>query len=171
MLDNTVAGGIPSGIGIYESMEKECMEEASLDATLVKKYARAVGAVSYFFRCVRTIFRRLQANSCVRTSQGWLQPEIEYVYGIAIPPHIDGSIFEPKPLDGEVESFEVGLVFITPSQANNAIQFMNQDKVTEKLRAGLFKPNCGLGKWFTPSTKPELNQAQCLLTFFCVWGT
>jgi hypothetical protein len=29
------------------------------------------------------------------------------VYDIAIPPDVDASIFEPKPLDGEVESFEV----------------------------------------------------------------
>lgn len=42
-----------------------------------------------------------------RTPRGWLQPEIEYVYDIAIPSQVDASIFEPKPLDGEVESFEV----------------------------------------------------------------
>ncbi|KAF5350431.1 hypothetical protein D9756_008664 [Leucocoprinus leucothites] len=111
-LDNTVAGGIPSGMGMFESMVKECMEEASLPASIVEKYARAAGVISYFYR----------------TSTGWLQPEVEYVYGIAIPSDVDASIFEPKPLDGEVESFE----------------FMNQDKVTEKLRAGLFKPNCGI---------------------------
>lgn len=53
MLDNSAAGGLPSGMGMYESMEKECMEEASLDAALVKKYARAVGVISYFFRYAR----------------------------------------------------------------------------------------------------------------------
>lgn len=44
----------------------------------------------------------------MRTSKGWLQPEIEYVYEIAMPPDVDASIFEPKPHDGEVECFEVG---------------------------------------------------------------
>lgn len=47
-----MAGGIPSGMGIFESLVKECMEEASLEAEIVKKYARAAGAVSYFYRCV-----------------------------------------------------------------------------------------------------------------------
>ncbi|KAJ3560881.1 hypothetical protein NP233_g10543 [Leucocoprinus birnbaumii] len=91
-LDNTVAGGIPSGMGMFESMVKECMEEASLPAHVVERYARAAGVISYFYR----------------TSKGWLQPEVEYVYEIAIPSDVDASIFEPRPLDGEVESFEVG---------------------------------------------------------------
>lgn len=52
MLDNSVAGGIPSGMGMFESMVKECMEEASLEAAIVEKYARAAGVISYFFRCV-----------------------------------------------------------------------------------------------------------------------
>lgn len=50
LLDNTVAGGIASGMGVFESLTKECMEEASLEAEVVKKYARAAGAISYFYR-------------------------------------------------------------------------------------------------------------------------
>ena len=60
-LDNSVAGGTPSGMGIFESLVKESMEEASLEEDLVRKHARAVGAVSYFHR----------------TNTGWLQPEVE----------------------------------------------------------------------------------------------
>ncbi|TFK28335.1 nudix hydrolase 20 [Coprinopsis marcescibilis] len=111
-LDNTVAGGIPSGMSPFESLVKECMEEASLPDHVVRDSIMAVGAISYFFR----------------TSKGWLQPEVEYVYNIAIPPGVDPSIFEPKPLDGEVESFEL----------------MTQERVIEQLRAGKFKPNCGM---------------------------
>jgi len=37
------------------------MEEASLEEDFVRKHARAVGVVSYFFR----------------TNTGWLQPEVE----------------------------------------------------------------------------------------------
>lgn len=51
-LDNTVAGGIPSGMGVFESLVKECMEEASITADVVRKYTRCVGSVSYFFRCL-----------------------------------------------------------------------------------------------------------------------
>ncbi|KAG7451580.1 nudix hydrolase 20 [Guyanagaster necrorhizus] len=117
-LDNTVAGGIPSGMGMFDSLAKECMEEASIEEDIVRQYVRATGAVSYFFR----------------TSAGWLQPEVEYVYDLAIPAnHPDSSVFEPKPLDGEVESFE----------------FLHLDDLTPKLRAGSFKPNCALGKLCT----------------------
>ncbi|CAA7266276.1 unnamed protein product [Cyclocybe aegerita] len=111
-LDNTVAGGIPSGMSMFESLVKECMEEASIEPDVVRKHTRAVGSISYFFR----------------TTKGWLQPEIEYVYDIVIPPAVDPAPFTPRPLDGEVESFE----------------FMSHDKLLRELRAGLFKPNCGL---------------------------
>lgn len=60
-LDNSVAGGTPSGMGNFEALVKESMEEASIEEDLVRKHARAVGVVSYFFR----------------TSAGWLQPEVE----------------------------------------------------------------------------------------------
>ena len=51
-LDNTVAGGIPSGLPIFESLVKECMEEANIGPDVVRKYARAAGSISYFFRSV-----------------------------------------------------------------------------------------------------------------------
>jgi len=108
-LDNTVAGGIPSGMGIFESVVKESMEEASIDQDFVERHAKSAGAVSYFFR----------------TSKGWLEPEIEYVYDLRIP---NSALFQPKPLDGEVESFEL----------------LSLDQVIRKMRAGLFKPNCAL---------------------------
>ena len=50
LLDNSVAGGLPSGMSMFESMVKECMEEASIADYAVRKYARATGAISYFFR-------------------------------------------------------------------------------------------------------------------------
>ncbi|TFK31260.1 nudix hydrolase 20 [Crucibulum laeve] len=130
-LDNSVAGGIPSGMSPFESLVKECMEEASLEADIVRKHTRCVGAISYFFR----------------TAKGWLQPEIEYVYDLVIPPGADPTPFEPKPLDGEVESFEL----------------LSQDKVIRKLREGVFKPNCALVLidlfirlgYVTPDNEPE----------------
>jgi hypothetical protein len=50
MLDNTVAGGIPMGYSAYDSMVKECMEEASLKKEAVAPNMRAAGAVSYFYQ-------------------------------------------------------------------------------------------------------------------------
>lgn len=50
--DNTVAGGIPSGLSVFQCAVKESMEEASIPEDIVREYAQAVGVVSYFYRCV-----------------------------------------------------------------------------------------------------------------------
>jgi hypothetical protein len=52
MLDNTVAGGTPSGMGLFESLVKESMEEASIAEDIIRRHAKCVGAISYFFRLV-----------------------------------------------------------------------------------------------------------------------
>ncbi|KAF7305599.1 Thiamine pyrophosphokinase [Mycena chlorophos] len=130
-LDNTVAGGIPAGMPIFEALVKECMEEASLAEELVRPNVRAVGCISYFFR----------------TSQGWLQPEVEYTYDLVIPPGSDPAPFQPKPLDGEVERFD----------------FMDKADIETAMRAGRFKANCAvvlidlflrLG-YITPDNEPD----------------
>ncbi|PPQ90852.1 hypothetical protein CVT25_007387 [Psilocybe cyanescens] len=133
MLDNTVAGGIPSGMPIFDSLVKECMEEASIQPEAVKKYTRAMESCA-----------DLNAK---RASTGWLQPEVEYVYDILIPPGVDPTPFTPKPLDGEVESFE----------------FVSHEELLKKLQAALFKPNCGLVildlfirlGYITPDNEPD----------------
>ena len=91
MLDNSVAGGIPGGTTAFDSLVKEATEEASLNPELVRKRARAVGAVTYYFQ----------------TKAGWLQPEVQYVYDMRLEP---GEV-RLAPMDGEVESFEVRLLF------------------------------------------------------------
>ncbi|KAJ7748417.1 nudix hydrolase 20 [Mycena metata] len=130
-LDNTVAGGIPAGMPMFEALVKECMEEASLPEELVRKHVRSVGCVSYFHR----------------TSKGWLQPEVEYMYDMPIPPTADPTPFEPKPLDGEVERFD----------------FLNKTQVEVEMRSARFKPNCAvvlidlfirLG-YITPDNEPD----------------
>jgi len=117
----------------FESLVKECMEEASLPDELVRNRIVATGVISYFFRYA--LHHRLSSwtDELPRTSKGWLQPEVEYVYDIAVPQGTDSSLFQPKPLDGEVESFEL----------------MSQDQVIKKLREGQFKPNCGMGEYHT----------------------
>ncbi|RDX52560.1 hypothetical protein OH76DRAFT_1345277 [Lentinus brumalis] len=87
-LDNSVAGGIDAGRGVFDCVVKESMEEASIPEDVVRRHARPTGSISYFFR----------------TPRGWLQPEIEYAYDLCLPP---GSGVQPQPLDGEVESFEL----------------------------------------------------------------
>ncbi|EPQ50852.1 LOC733379 protein-like protein [Gloeophyllum trabeum ATCC 11539] len=133
-LDNSVAGGIPSGMGAFEALVKESMEEASIDADIVRAHATAVGAISYFFQ----------------TKDGWLQPEIEFVYDLRVPAGLgeqERERFRPKPLDGEVEAFEL----------------LPLDEVLTRMRAGLFKPNCALviidflmrRGFITPDNEPD----------------
>ncbi|KAJ3553337.1 hypothetical protein NM688_g3668 [Phlebia brevispora] len=131
-LDNSVAGGIAAGTGVFETLVKECMEEASIQEELIKKYAKSVGSVTYFFS----------------TDAGWLQPETDvyerYLYEVRIPQGVD---FQPKPLDGEVESFEL----------------LPLSEVTHRMRTGLFKPNCAVvlldfmirHGYITPDNEPD----------------
>jgi len=49
-LDNSVAGGLPSGMTPLESMIKECMEEGSLAEDIVAPLIKPTGAVSYRYR-------------------------------------------------------------------------------------------------------------------------
>jgi hypothetical protein len=49
-LDNSVAGGTPSGMGLFESIVKEAMEEASFREDIVRKHAKTAGVISYIHR-------------------------------------------------------------------------------------------------------------------------
>jgi 8-oxo-dGTP pyrophosphatase MutT (NUDIX family) len=89
-----VAGGIAGGTSAFDTLVKEAAEEASLDPELVRKRARGVGVVSYYYR----------------TKAGWLQPEVEFVYDMRLEP----SEARLAPMDGEVESFEVRPLFFLP---------------------------------------------------------
>lgn len=48
-LDNTVAGGIPSGYNVFDTLIKEASEEASCPEEFVKEQAKSVGSASYFY--------------------------------------------------------------------------------------------------------------------------
>jgi len=115
MLDNTVAGGLPAGEQPLECLVRECAEEASLPADLVRRYAKPTGSVMYFY------IRDDRAGG----ETGLLQPECQYVYDL----DLSGEKgIECKPHDEEVEKFEI----------------MNVEQVQEALGRALFKPNCAL---------------------------
>lgn len=92
MLDNTVAGGIATGEAPFESLVRECAEEASLPGDLVRARAKAAGAVTYFH------IRDERAGG----ETGLLQPECQYVYDL----ELDAGT-EPRPCDNEVAGFEL----------------------------------------------------------------
>ncbi len=81
-LDNTVAGGLPHGIGLQENLVKECWEEAAIPSNLAEQ-AQPVGVISY----------------CAETQRG-LKPDIQYCYDLELP-----HDFEPRCNDDEVEEY------------------------------------------------------------------
>jgi len=89
-------------------MVKECEEEASLPPELVRAHIKQVSSISYYSR----------------TSTGWLEPEVQFVYEMFLPDDLDVM---PKPSDGEVESFEMCTL----------------DDILDKMQAGKFTPNSG----------------------------
>ncbi|KLO18950.1 hypothetical protein SCHPADRAFT_865872 [Schizopora paradoxa] len=115
LYDNTCAGGMVSGMGPLETLCKESFEEASIPEEITKKYAQCTGAVSYYFQ----------------TGIGWLQPEVEYTYELAIPHNLSQEelkAFTPTPQDGEVSGFEL----------------LPVSEVIDRMHQLVFKPNCAV---------------------------
>ncbi|KAJ2778277.1 hypothetical protein H4R18_004697 [Coemansia javaensis] len=83
-LDQVVAGGIGNGAGVFESVVKECHEEASIPPE-VARTAKYAGTIQYF----------------TRSALG-LQPETQFVFDLELPAGL-----EPRPNDGEVDSFHL----------------------------------------------------------------
>eukprot|EP01038_Epipyxis_sp_PR26KG_P007726 gene7726-10499_t len=110
MLDHVVAGGQPHGIGLYENVMKECEEEASIPPT-ISIHAKAVGAISY--------------NSLDENRN--LKRDSLFCFDLELP-----KDFFPKPLDGEVESFEL-----------KEMRWV-LEKVIEADPVMGYKPNCNL---------------------------
>ncbi len=84
MLDNTVAGGQPVGIGLKENLIKECREEANIPPELAT-LAVPVGAISYVY-----------------AGDGGLKPDVQYCYDLALP-----EDFVPENQDGEICEFHL----------------------------------------------------------------
>jgi isopentenyldiphosphate isomerase len=82
MLDNTVAGGQPMGIGLRENLVKECKEEAAIPEALARQ-AVPVGAITY----------------CMEAEDG-LKPDVQFCYDLELP-----ADFTPRNTDGEIDEF------------------------------------------------------------------
>lgn len=83
-LDNTVAGGHPEGLSLWQNLVKECDEEASIPEALARQ-ARPTGVLSY----------------CHETGSG-LKPDEMFCFDLEMP-----EDFTPTPNDGEVASFRL----------------------------------------------------------------
>jgi 8-oxo-dGTP pyrophosphatase MutT (NUDIX family) len=83
-LDNIVAGGVPSGLGLAETLIKEAGEEAAIPPGLAAA-AIQVGAIGY----------------AMERPEG-LRRDVLYCYDLTLP-----EDFVPAAADGEVEAFEL----------------------------------------------------------------
>lgn len=84
LLDNTVAGGQPAGLGLHDNLIKECAEEAAIPRDLAAQ-ARAVGLVTYW-----------------NQAGAQLKPDIMTCFDLELP-----QDFTPHASDGEVHAFEL----------------------------------------------------------------
>jgi hypothetical protein len=164
MLDNSVAGGITAGMLPFDSLVKESMEEASLPEDIIRRHAKSVGAISYFFRCSHWICERhpsiehqlssgqprgifnLKSSTCHDIYESYNRisnmrfPSSRYVYDLAVPPSLtpeEQELFRPKPLDGEVEAFEVSPYTTAPYRLREFDLQQNHHAVTSIVRSAL----------------------------------
>jgi isopentenyldiphosphate isomerase len=82
LLDNTVAGGQPIGISLFDNLLKECQEEANIPRALAAR-AIPVGCITY----------------TVEAPDG-LKPDVQFCYDLELP-----DDFTPRNTDGELEEF------------------------------------------------------------------
>ena len=141
MLDNTVAGGQPIGIGRRENLIKECHEEAGIPASLAAR-AVDVGSISY----------------CMEAPEG-LKPDVQFCFDLELP---EG--FMPVNTDGETESFELwstarvmATVRDTRAFKDNCnlvlIDFFIRHGLIDEAHPGYVEMKQGLGRW--TSDRPE----------------
>ena len=82
MLDNTVAGGQPIGLSLFDNLLKECREEANIPQEIASR-AVAVGCITY----------------TLEAADG-LKPDVQFCYDLELP-----EDFTPTNPDGELEAF------------------------------------------------------------------
>ena len=117
-------------------------EEANLPPTFVRKRARPVGVCSYIYR----------------NKYGWLQPEVEYLYDIEMPPPIEPTSAptsaEEKTKQENSEDLAVTTgapeTASTPTEANTK-QLSKDDipNVNAKGEPCVLRPNDGEAESFT----------------------
>jgi 8-oxo-dGTP pyrophosphatase MutT (NUDIX family) len=82
MLDNTVGGGQPVGIGLHDNMVKECWEEAGIPPEIARR-AVCTGIISY----------RMDGID-------GLEPDVQFCFDLELP-----ADFVPRNTDGEIDEF------------------------------------------------------------------
>ncbi|KAI0599408.1 NUDIX hydrolase domain-like protein [Biscogniauxia sp. FL1348] len=94
-LDTSVAGGVRADESPFECIVHEADEEASLPESLVRRHARAAGAVTYV--CA--------SGAGSGGEHGLVVPDVLYVYDLEVAPDV---ILRPR--DDEVQEFQLWTV-------------------------------------------------------------
>ncbi|KAH8826243.1 hypothetical protein DL96DRAFT_1277320 [Flagelloscypha sp. PMI_526] len=111
MLDVTVGGGIAHGCSPLSTIIQEAREEAHLEEHYVQQRISSTGTVEFQYR----------------HPDGWILPGVYFTFELEMdPPSLSG--IQPRPNDGEVESFEL----------------MDATAVLDNLLAGKFKGSSAL---------------------------
>ncbi len=143
-LDNMVAGGQPLGLTIAQNLIKECGEEADIPPELARA-AVPTGCVSY----------RLDIDRGLRH-------DTLFLFDLELP-----EDFLPRPVDGEVESFELLPLAEVRRLVEDTTEFKfncNLAIIDLLLRHGHLKPDDNdytaivAGLHATPTPSPPLNQ-------------
>ena len=120
-LDNLVAGGIGNGHGVFDTLIKECDEEAGLPEALAAR-ATPAGAVTY----------RMENNEGIRD-------DVLFVFDIEVP-----ADFAPKNSDGEIARFDLmpAVSVIERIRTTNDFKFnVNLVVLDFAVRHGLIGPD------------------------------
>lgn len=117
MLDNIVAGGIGYPHGIYDTVIKESVEEATLSQKEIEQRIRSVGVLSYVY------FPRDIHVAAFDNESDFIVGEVEYIYDLQL-----SNDIIPKPNDGEVDSFNL----------------LSLQEVIDSIVKKQFKPNCAI---------------------------
>ncbi|EKE68896.1 DUF4743 domain-containing protein [Oceanibaculum indicum] len=96
-LDNMVAGGMGDGYGPFETLVKECGEEAGLPEALAAR-AHPVGAITYMMEVGADTAHGAAAD----IGQDGLRRDVLYCFDLELP-----ADFIPVCQDGEIEEFQL----------------------------------------------------------------
>ncbi|ELU42869.1 DUF2461 domain-containing protein [Rhizoctonia solani AG-1 IA] len=122
-LDNSVAGGIPVGMSPFESMVKECEEEASLTEDVARKHLKSVGEIFSPKLNMCTICFVLQRMTQRSYPSHWMEKS---------------KVLRSVPVLSTCGRRNV------PQSLKKSVQLMNWEAVIEKMKAGEFKRNSAL---------------------------
>lgn len=102
MLDSMVGGSLRVGESAFDCLLRECVEETSIPADLVRNNVVAVGMVNYVYI----------SDERVRGDVGLLCPEVQFTYEMKVP---KGLV--PIPADGEADE----IVLLSVPQLKEAL--------------------------------------------------